>query len=676
MKKLTSVAYMVILYSIVFGLSSTEASPESSDLDRNSYSWKNGSWSACVNIERCGMGLRTRKVWCQDATGLIYPDSNCVSFEKPPTVKSCFRVCQKHKHDLRWTIGEWSPCIPVKRGLPSTPCRQTSIAGVARRTVNCLFKRTQRIVSSEACEYFWDRPDSEMPCSLDCPQDCIVRKRNVSCIPPGCKSNGQWIEEVTDVVIAPDRDGMLCPSIDHRPVCSPDLLPGLCKNSDNGNRRYLLKISEWSPCQVPDNVNANRISWVEEEIQIALHPLIGLSRRNLTCITEDGEVTDISFCNVVDVPALVRRCVVPVHCAVSPWSEWNVTVEGCISSDGKVHPETRIRTRRLLQMPVGTGAEPCPPLFEQRMVTIDIPRCYKYQWYPLEWSTCEIRLHNQRGETKVVVPTCGSGFQYRNLTCLRSIDMVPVNKKMCKDPRPVTIQRCKVPCKRDCQVSQWSRWGLCMPFNNTDFWEEIDSGYRRRDRSVVVSPSNGGKQCPHLQELDECSEIEIFDWQYGSWSNCSILDPQAVCGPGERTRDYTCVNYDGAPMSELICNHHKYLEGPSGSCRVPCPNDCIMTEWSEWSVCSKRCVSLDDEGEQIRNRSVLAIAGEGGKECPKKRRNGRSCNMYSCVPYKWETSEWGLCITSDHHGEISYGTGFQERQIRCVKGGKEVKSTK
>ncbi|KFM71365.1 Thrombospondin type-1 domain-containing protein 7B, partial [Stegodyphus mimosarum] len=182
------------------------------------------------------MGVRTRKVWCQDTTGLIYPASNCVSLKKPPTVKSCFRVCEKHKHDLRWTMGEWSPCIPVKRTPPSTPCKQTSIAGVTRRTVNCIFKRTQRIVASEACEYFWDRPDSQMPCSLDCPQYCIVRKRNVSCIPPGCKSNGQWMEEVTDVVIAPDRDGMLCPSIDHRPVCSPELLPGLCKNSDDANR--------------------------------------------------------------------------------------------------------------------------------------------------------------------------------------------------------------------------------------------------------------------------------------------------------------------------------------------------------------------------------------------------------------------------------------------------------
>lgn len=70
-------------------------------------------------------------------------------------------------------------------------------------------------------------------------------------------------------------------------------------------------------------------------------------------------------------------------------------------------------------------------------------------------------------------------------------------------------------------------------------------GYRRRVRSVLVSPSNGGKACPHLEELDKCQSVEIFDWQYGNWSDCAISDPHATCGPGKKTRDFTCVNYDG-----------------------------------------------------------------------------------------------------------------------------------
>lgn len=54
--------------------------------------------------------------------------------------------------------------------------------------------------------------------------------------------------------------------------------------------------------------------------------------------------------------------------------------------------------------------------------------------------------------------------------------MVPSDRDMCKDPQPVTVQRCKVPCKRDCLVSHWARWGPCMPHNNTDFLAHIDSG--------------------------------------------------------------------------------------------------------------------------------------------------------------------------------------------------------
>ncbi|GBL89809.1 hypothetical protein AVEN_165947-1, partial [Araneus ventricosus] len=71
------------------------------------------------------------------------------------------------------------------------------------------------------------------------------------------------------------------------------------------------------------------------------------------------------------------------------------------------------------------------------------------------------------------------------------------------------------------------------------------SGYRVRERSVIVNPNNGGRPCPHLQERDACFEIELFNWQYGSWGNCSLQDPQATCGPGNRTRNKTCVKLSG-----------------------------------------------------------------------------------------------------------------------------------
>ncbi|KAK3856736.1 hypothetical protein Pcinc_036958 [Petrolisthes cinctipes] len=42
------------------------------------------------------------------------------------------------------------------------------------------------------------------------------------------------------------------------------------------------------------------------------------------------------------------------------------------------------------------------------------------------------------------------------------------------------------------------------------------------------------------------------------------------------------------------------------------PRDCRVSEWSEWSPCSKTC----DIGEQTRTRTILRHARRGGKVCP------------------------------------------------------------
>ncbi len=50
-------------------------------------------------------------------------------------------------------------------------------------------------------------------------------------------------------------------------------------------------------------------------------------------------------------------------------------------------------------------------------------------------------------------------------------------------------------------------------------------------------------------------------------------------------------------------------------CVVPCPKDCSLSLWTEWSTCSQTCSSKTAEGKQMRTRAILAYnAGEGTED--------------------------------------------------------------
>lgn len=82
--------------------------------------WRKGEWSKCSVY--CGLGGKTRDVWCSTKDGTRVPDVHCASERKPRTQ----RPCNKKQRCGEWEVGLWTEC--------SATCGE----GTRERAIRCL----------------------------------------------------------------------------------------------------------------------------------------------------------------------------------------------------------------------------------------------------------------------------------------------------------------------------------------------------------------------------------------------------------------------------------------------------------------------------------------------------------------------------------------------------------
>uniref|UniRef100_T1JAR7 Spondin-like TSP1 domain-containing protein n=1 Tax=Strigamia maritima TaxID=126957 RepID=T1JAR7_STRMM len=652
-----------------------------------SYIWKTGTWGSCYSAAGCGEGEQQRSIWCAHMDGRTTLEFLCDPHERPSRARSCFRVCEEHRGRLTWRVGVWGHCLPVDTdGLDISEeltCKDR--IGAMNRDVECNYRRHAgdhpKTVDDDACEHFKSKPKNRLSCQpgsnysrmeglncsrVPCPQNCVVApfKKWLPCI--GCGIGNRT--RIRDVLVAPLHGGRLCPPLSETEGCREAVA---CLQSPQSSWEHKLWMSDWSNClpiEPPPRVTRSPFS---------LRATLGYQTREIACRDPSGIPVDMSHCNYGDkmnLPFKVRTCVVPSNCVVSSWSEWTVVADGCITSGNDVRPELRKRTRRVLQVPVGDG-KACPHLEELHRVTEkgQLQPCTKYKWVPSEWGECILT-----NMTTITAISCGGGIQLRTLTCLRSdvlyeilSGLVPVPQSYCSEAPPSTVQRCSVSCKRNCVVSPWSSWESCRPLDCRDLLNPQKIGYRKRHRSVLQSPTPDGDNCPPQVQVDICDQPTCYHWKTTEFNPCIVLNKELRCGQGRQTRKAYCVDLQGIKVDDGFCGMYSLEPEIAVPCYIPCPSDCVLSKWSDWTPCSKICTERDDHGLRTRNRTILAPAGLGttksGTPCPNSDELTETeiCNHHSCFGFGWKTFLWQECKVTNPLEPC--GIGEQIREVWCMK---------
>ncbi|KAJ8049764.1 Thrombospondin type-1 domain-containing protein 7A [Holothuria leucospilota] len=528
------------------------------------------------------------------------------------------------KDNFKWYAGPWQPCS-----------LQNITSCVQRRTVNCRNGLNQRAPPT-FCKPL-DRPKDTKPC-FPCPEDCLLSawtqwsECTATCSPVATRIRTRTVlrEQI--------NQGDSCGDLSEFEICED-----LPECGEMMGPVYTWRTGEWTSCRkVPTDYGGE----------------CGLGERirSVACIDESGRNVPEDGClDSTDGkrPFEFEICTVPCDCVLSEWTDWSPCSQTC---QDRLNPQNRgieTRQREIKRIPEDDGL-PCAHLMESRECELidfeSLPECPTFEWITQEWQDC--------------IPTegeCGGGKEWRQVYCVKYGDMTlqPVDEKECllNDRKPLSRRACWKDCPIDCQLGEWQNWSPCSKSCG-------EGGYHLRSREILTAPAHGGEPCDAQYQAKECEVVECAWWRTGAWSICFLNNQNEMCGDGEWYRVVYCIS---ARDTEVDASNCAAEEQPLSreDCKQPCPEHCIVSEWSKWSPCSVTCGKQG--GIQTRWKEILAYGADPDDCLPEDQLiQTRVCNLHvSCDSYIWQIGSWEECVVVEGEPLCGEDVGIQKRNVTC-----------
>ncbi|XP_038626243.1 thrombospondin type-1 domain-containing protein 7A [Tachyglossus aculeatus] len=610
-------------------------------------------WSSCSHT--CsgktteGRQMRSRSILAYpgDEGGAQCPESSGLQES---------RSCNQHACTVyHWQASPWGQCVEDSSVAAFNSSarwhRQDACSvGMQTRKVICVRVNVGQVGPKKCPESL--RPETVRPCLLPCRKDCIVTPySHWSPCPVSCQEGDTTIRKQTRtrvIIQFPANGGRECPdTLKEEKDCEP---PPVCQD-------YRWKSHKWRRCQL--------VPWTVRQDSPGAQETCGpgLQARAISCRRLDGGPAEVGEClgRAGPLPPLTQPCQIPCQddCQLTPWARFSPCNGDCGA----------VRTRKRLLVGKSKKKDICKNSQLYPLLETQFCPCNKYRAQPVgTWSDCILPEARPEGPQGAKVPgdgkDCGQGYRYQSMACYDQNGRL-VETTRC-DSHGYIEEACILPCPADCKLSEWSTWSRCS--------KSCGSGVKVRSKWLREKPYHGGRPCPKLDHVNQAQVYEVvpchsdcgqYIWIAEPWSVCkvTVVDMKDNCGEGVQTRKVRCMQntVDGPSdhVEDYLCDPEEMPLG-SRECKLPCPEDCVMSEWGLWSRCSLPCNQTS-----FRQRSADPIRHpDEGRACPQGIQQEPCVLNKNCYHYDYNVTDWSTCRLSD---KAVCGSGVKVRMLDCVR---------